>query len=91
MPLLAHHFVDKSLHAFIVNLTVAAPTRRYDMMPLLVVVDENHCAAPAPNEVLVGTYLSCTQPNQMFRELKREFYNKTPSHNTGHGTGAHWH
>ena len=23
--------------------------------------------------------------------LKREFYNKTPSHNTGHGTGAHWH
>ena len=20
-----------------------------------------------------------------------EFYNKTPSHNTGHGTGAHWH
>ena len=23
--------------------------------------------------------------------LKKEFYNKTPSHNTGHGTGAHWH
>jgi len=22
---------------------------------------------------------------------KKEFYNKTPSHNTGHGTGAHWH
>jgi len=20
-----------------------------------------------------------------------ESYNKTPSHNTGHGTGAHWH
>ncbi|EOD35703.1 hypothetical protein EMIHUDRAFT_252585 [Emiliania huxleyi CCMP1516] len=22
---------------------------------------------------------------------RRESYNKTPSHNTGHGTGAHWH
>ena len=22
---------------------------------------------------------------------KKEFYNKTPSHDTGHGTGAHWH
>jgi len=22
---------------------------------------------------------------------KKECYNKTPSHNTGHGTGAHWH
>ena len=22
---------------------------------------------------------------------KKESYNKTPSHNTGHGTGAHWH
>ena len=21
----------------------------------------------------------------------KEFYNKTPSHDTGHGTGAHWH
>ena len=24
-------------------------------------------------------------------EGEKEFYNKTPSHNTGHGTGAHWH
>ena len=25
------------------------------------------------------------------RRKAKEFYNKTPSHNTGHGTGAHWH
>ena len=25
------------------------------------------------------------------RPEQKEFYNKTPSHNTGHGTGAHWH
>ena len=24
-------------------------------------------------------------------EEVQEFYNKTPSHDTGHGTGAHWH
>ncbi|EOD05215.1 hypothetical protein EMIHUDRAFT_220361 [Emiliania huxleyi CCMP1516] len=24
-------------------------------------------------------------------ETRKEFYNKAPSHNTGHGTGAHWH
>ena len=24
-------------------------------------------------------------------EIRLEFYNQTPSHNTGHGTGAHWH
>ena len=28
-------------------------------------------------------------PGQIERE--EEFYNKAPSHNTGHGTGAHWH
>ena len=22
---------------------------------------------------------------------EKEFYNKTPSHDTGHGTGSHWH
>ena len=22
---------------------------------------------------------------------QKEFYSKTPSHDTGHGTGAHWH
>ena len=22
---------------------------------------------------------------------QEEFYHETPSHNTGHGTGAHWH
>ena len=23
--------------------------------------------------------------------MRKEFYNKIPSHDTGHGTGAHWH
>ena len=26
-----------------------------------------------------------------FLSFFEEVYNKTPSHNTGHGTGAHWH
>ena len=30
-------------------------------------------------------------PQKGIKKEKIEFYNKTPSHNTGHGTGAHWH
>ena len=26
-----------------------------------------------------------------YKTLSKEFYNKTPSHDTGHGTGSHWH
>jgi len=30
-------------------------------------------------------------PASLTRGVEKEFYNKTPSHDTGHGTGAHWH
>ena len=36
---------------------------------------------------LLGTGLARTGTNTG----RKEFYNPTPSHDTGHGTGAHWH
>ena len=45
-----------------------------------------HPLSKATPATLIGAQ---TQPPLL--RGNKEFYNKTPSHNTGHGTGAHWH
>ena len=45
---------------------------------------ERHIGGEISAERLVGGAV-------LKRQCEKEFYDKTPSHNTGHGTGAHWH
>ena len=40
---------------------------------------------------MYSTMLCCTPWTHPTAATEKEFDNKTPSHNTGHGTGAHWH
>ena len=50
-----------------------------------------HAAVCCPQAQLYSLRLNLPGLNKLSFTLKKEFYNKTPSHNTGHGTGAHWH
>ena len=40
-----------------------------------------------PAQQAARRFETCCHP----MNVKKEFYTKTPSHDTGHGTGAHWH